>query len=193
MSSVQYDGFMPDEIGVKGEAKKGCVVASNLFGIFFALLFKHTFNSATDRIYVHSRFDGNLYNVARMKAKTKMKEIIIRDMLYAEDAAISTHSEEELSCVLFSFTINPRKTVMGHGTPGLPGPIKGPQMKVVHQFTSVPISQKTYLSTRTTKNAPKKQSPLSPDYPRRCGEQECDHHKQGPVLSALISTVTSLG
>ena len=39
---VQYDGETSPEFGVKSGVKQGCVLAPTLFGIFFAMLFKHT-------------------------------------------------------------------------------------------------------------------------------------------------------
>ena len=51
MCTLQFDEDMSSEFGVKSDIKQGCVHATTLFGIFFALLLKHDFKSSTDGIY----------------------------------------------------------------------------------------------------------------------------------------------
>ena len=58
MSTVQFDGDMSAEFGVKSGVKQGCILAPTLFGIFFTLLLKHAFNSSTYGVYLHSRSDA---------------------------------------------------------------------------------------------------------------------------------------
>jgi len=145
MSTVQFDGDISDEFGVKSGVKQGCVLAPTLFGIFFSLLLRHAFWSSTDGVYLHSRSDGGLFNIARFRAKTKTRTVTIRDMLFADDAALASHSEEGLqrlldsfstSCDLFGLTISLKKTqVMGQATPAPPQmSINGVNLEVVHQF-----------------------------------------------------------
>ena len=83
--------------------KQGCVLAPTLFGIYFSLLLKYAFCDQDGGIYIHSRSDGGLYNAQRLKAKTKIRRVLIRELLFADDAAVTTHSEEELQstiCIL---------------------------------------------------------------------------------------------
>ena len=70
MSTVQFDGNVSAEFGVKSGVKQGCILAPTLFGIFFALLLKHAFKRSTDGVYLHSRSDGCLFNILRLRAKT---------------------------------------------------------------------------------------------------------------------------
>ena len=92
LSTVQHDGSMSEEFEVKSGVKQGCVLAPALFGIFFAVLLRHAFKPATEGIHLHSRSDGKLFNITRLKAKTKRREVLIRDMLFADDAVFSAHS-----------------------------------------------------------------------------------------------------
>jgi len=145
MSTVQFDGDLSNEFKVKSGVKQGCVLAPTLFGIFFSMLLRHAFHTSTDGVYLHSRSDGSLFNTSRFRAKTKLRTVTIRDMLFADDAALVSHSEDGLqrlldrfsnSCVLFGLTISLKKTqVMGQATPGPPAMnIKGAELEVVHQF-----------------------------------------------------------
>ena len=116
-----------------------------VFGIFFSLLLKHAFKSSTEGVYLHSRSDGHLSNISRLRAKSKTRTVNIRDLLYADDAALVSHSEDELqrlldrfsnSCDQFGLTISLKKTqVMGQATPAQPLlKINGENLEVVHQF-----------------------------------------------------------
>lgn len=155
LSTVQYDGQMSAEFQVKSGVKQGCVLAPTLFGIFFAMLFRHAFKGATDGVYLHSRSDGKLFNISRLKAKSKTRAVLIRDMLFADDAALAAHTEEQLqslmnrfstACDLFSLTISLKKTqVMCQGTT-IPATISinDHQLEIVNQFT--------YLGSTATNN-----------------------------------------
>ena len=66
--------------------KQGCVLAPTLLGIFFSMLLQYAFADCEDGVYVQMRHDGKLFNVARLRAKTKTHEVIIRELLFADDA-----------------------------------------------------------------------------------------------------------
>ena len=44
-----------------------------------------------------------LFNVARLRAKTKVKTVLVRDMLFADDAALATHSETAMQRLINNF------------------------------------------------------------------------------------------
>lgn len=117
--TVQFNGSCSEPFSISSGVKQGCVLAPTLFGIFFALLLKHAFGSATEAIYLRTRSDGKLFNLSRLKAKTKIRETLIRDMIFADDAAVVTHTQEELqslmsrfsmACKDFGLTISLKKT-----------------------------------------------------------------------------------
>ena len=43
------------------------MLAPTLIGIFFAVLVNHAFGSSNEEIYIHTRSDGKLFNLARLK------------------------------------------------------------------------------------------------------------------------------
>ena len=65
MGTVQNDGSTSDVFSIKSGVNQGCVLASTLFGTFFALLLKHAFKSSREGIYLHTRSDGKLYQNQR--------------------------------------------------------------------------------------------------------------------------------
>ena len=128
--TVVFDGSTSGAFEIRSGVKQGCVLAPTLFGTFFSVLLKYAFGSATEGIYLRTRSDGKLFNLARLRAKTKVTIKRLRDFLFADDAAVATHSEEELqmlidrfasACREFGLTISQKKTqVMGQGTDSPP-------------------------------------------------------------------------
>jgi hypothetical protein len=111
--AIQYEGSSSDAFNIHSGVKQGCVLAPTLFGIFFAVMLKRAFGSSTDGIYLRNRSDGKLFNLSRLKAKTKVRETLIRD------AALTSHTENQLhilmnrfseACREFSLTISLKKT-----------------------------------------------------------------------------------
>ena len=111
---------------------QGCVLVPTLFDILFSLLLGHAFKHSTEGVHLHTISDGKLFNLARLRDKTKVRTVLIRELLVADDAALTTHKEEELqqlisqfshTCKEFSLTISIRKTeVMGQDVPS-PAPL----------------------------------------------------------------------
>lgn len=83
--TVQYDGASSDPFPIKSGVKQGCVLAPTLFGIFFSLLLRYAFSESENGIFLHTRSDWNLFNLARLRAKTKLRKVLIWEMLYADD------------------------------------------------------------------------------------------------------------
>ena len=95
---------------------------------------------------MHRRSDGRLYNITRLRANTKVCVTIIRDMLFADDAAVTSHTEQDLQCLMdrsnqackdFGLTISLKKTnVLGQDVNTSPViTIDNYKLEVVQQFT----------------------------------------------------------
>ena len=118
-STVSYNGATSDPFPIISKVKQGCVLAPTLFGIFFSLLLSHAFSVNEDRVYLHTRSNGRLFNLARLCAKTKVRHVTIREALFADDAALATHTQEALqrlldrfshACKEFGLTLSIKKT-----------------------------------------------------------------------------------
>ncbi|KAI8488372.1 hypothetical protein Bbelb_339680 [Branchiostoma belcheri] len=66
------------------------------------IMLKCAFGTSTEGVYLHTRSDGKLFNLSRLKAKTKVREVLIRDLLFADDAALAAlaHTENKLQILL---------------------------------------------------------------------------------------------
>ncbi|XP_067867364.1 uncharacterized protein [Heterodontus francisci] len=116
-----------------------------LFGIFFTLLLSHAFKSSEGGIFLHTRSDGRLFNLARLRAKTKVRKVLIRELLFADDAALTSHTEECLqrlidrivaACNEFGLIISLKETnIMDvRNAPSIN--IGNHALKVVQEFTT---------------------------------------------------------
>ena len=153
--AVLYDGTTSDPFNILSGVKQGCVLVPTLFGICFATLLKHAFGESTEGIYLRTRSDGNLCKLSRLRAKTRVHEKYVRDLLFADDAAITTHTQEVLqqlldrfsdACRHFGLTISLAKTqVMGQDIKKIPSLfIHNYKLDVVHEFV--------YLGSTITDN-----------------------------------------
>ena len=81
---------------VMSEVKQSCVLAPTLFAIYFAALLQHAFDRNEDGIYLRNRIDKSLFNLKRLKSKRLTTEVLIRELLFADDAPIVTNNEIKL-------------------------------------------------------------------------------------------------
>ncbi len=102
--TVQYERSKTNPFDIKRGFKQGCVLTPTFYGIFFALLLKHAFGTSTEGVYLRTRPDGQLFNLARMKAKSKVIVKTIRDMLFAGEDAVISYTKQELQCLIRSFS-----------------------------------------------------------------------------------------
>lgn len=121
------------------------------FGIFFLNATKACIWPG----YLHSRSDGKLFNAACLRAKTKVREILVRNILFADDAAVATHSQDQLqslmdrfslACKDFGLILSLKKTnVMGQGTDDQP-------RISVDNYEHEAVSHSTYLGSTISSN-----------------------------------------
>ncbi|XP_076069792.1 uncharacterized protein LOC143041672 [Oratosquilla oratoria] len=123
----------------------GMRACSTLFGTF-SLLLSYAFKQLEDGVYLHTRNDGSLFNRARLLAKSKVRKVLIREMLFADDAALTAHTEEVLqrlincfvhACKEFALTISIKKTnAMVQDVSSIPNiSIDGHILEMVGEFT----------------------------------------------------------
>ena len=152
---MQFNGSSSEPFEIRSGVKQGCVLAPTLFGIFFGMLLKHAFDTTTEGIYLRTRSDGRLFNLARLRARTKVCKVLIRNILFADDAAVATHTQEELqslmdcfsqACKDFGLTISLKKTnVLEQDTEAL-------LVITIDDYELDAVSQFIYLGSTITDN-----------------------------------------
>ena len=169
-STVCFNGSTSEAFPVSSGVKQGCVLAPTLFGIFFSMLLQYAFADCEEGIFIRTRADGKLFNIARLRAKTKVREVLIREMLFADDAALTSHTEAGLqdlvsrlshACKEFGLTISLKKTnILAQDTDTAPDiTIDDTHLEVVETFTYLgstvanSLSLDTEISSRIGKAA----------------------------------------
>ena len=127
---VMIDGETKDEFPVAHGVKQGCVLAPTMFTLFLASVLEVSNRDTTNGVYITTRSDGRLFNVSRLKAKTKVQQLCVRGLLYADYTGFVSYSEVDLQTILDRFTavsasfglsVNVRKTdVLHQPAPGTP-------------------------------------------------------------------------
>ena len=117
--TVSFDGEISEPFKIDSWVQQSCVLAPTLFGIFISLMLIYTLGTASDGIYLHTRQDDKLFNLKRLQAKTKVTCVLIREMLFADDAVLVSYTQEGLQCLMnrlskgckeFALTISIKKT-----------------------------------------------------------------------------------
>ncbi|KAI8484505.1 hypothetical protein Bbelb_377760 [Branchiostoma belcheri] len=159
---VRSSNDLSEHFPITNGVKQGCVLAPTLFTIFFSMMLQQATEDLGDEdgIYIRYRTDGSLFNLRRLQAHTKTLEQLIRELLFADDAALVAHTEFAMqrvtSCFaeaseLFGLEVSLKKTEVLHQ----PAPRKEYRppcikigekpLKAVHQFT--------YLGSTITSDA----------------------------------------
>lgn len=93
MATFVYENEEPKSFAVNNGVKQGCVLAPVLFNIYFSYLIRHAFQGNNKGIYLRTRHDGRLFNISRFRVKTNVRESTVRQLLFADDAALVSHKE----------------------------------------------------------------------------------------------------
>lgn len=83
--TVFFDGLSSDSLDIRSRVKQGCILATTLFGSIFTVLVKHASGSVTEGIYLRTRSDGKISNLARLNTKSKVQLRCPLDSLFADD------------------------------------------------------------------------------------------------------------
>ena len=131
-----------------------------LFSIIFPIMLQDAFRENDLGVHIPFRNNGNIFNLQRLKAKTETTELLVRDLLFADDCALIAHSINDIKRITDSFakaacrfglTINLKRTeVMFQPKPDtnyLPSniTIDNVPLNVVDKFT--------YLGSTLSENA----------------------------------------
>ena len=73
MASVQDQSASSASFSVTNGVKQGCVLAPTLFSMMFSAMLQHAFTDDSNGIKYNCRFDGGLFNLRRLQAKTKIQ------------------------------------------------------------------------------------------------------------------------
>lgn len=149
-ASVRDQQELSDPFPITNGVKQGCVLAPTLFSMVFSAMLQDSFQNYNTGINFIYRFDGGLFNLRRMQAKTRVEEVTVRELLFADDCALVAGSNKDLqdsmdhlssACNNFGLTISTKKTeVLYQPAPGKPYTeptifVNGQKLSAVDRFT----------------------------------------------------------
>ncbi|BHF69943.1 hypothetical protein SprV_0301299000 [Sparganum proliferum] len=155
MARVTDNGAVSEAFAVTNGVKQGCVLASTLFSLMFSTMLMDAYRDVRPGIRIAYRADGHLLNQRRMHFQSRVYTTTVHELLFADDCALNTTSEEEMqrsmdlfsaACENFGLVINTQKTVVMHQLPppntatppNAPPPLQisvnGTQLLVVENF-----------------------------------------------------------
>ena len=101
---VSVSGNISDPFEINNGVKQGDPSAPTYFTLFLAAILKVMNQELEGGVKIISRSDGKLFNLARLKAKTKVNESCVLEFLYADDSAMVSDSLEGIQEISTTFS-----------------------------------------------------------------------------------------
>ena len=95
---VQNDGEFSDPFPATNGVKQGCVLAQTLFSMMFSAMLTAAFQDGDNGIPIRYHFDGKLFNLRRLQAKSKVQTEVLDEFLFADDMAKGAPTEDAKKC-----------------------------------------------------------------------------------------------
>ncbi|VDM04175.1 unnamed protein product [Schistocephalus solidus] len=93
---VTDNGTVSEAFAVSNEVKEGCVLAPTLFSLMFSAMLMDAYRNEQPGIRIAYRTDGHLLNSRRMQASTRVSTTTVHDLLFADECALNTVTEESM-------------------------------------------------------------------------------------------------
>ncbi|VDM03600.1 unnamed protein product [Schistocephalus solidus] len=123
---VTDNGTVSEAFAVTDGVKQGCVLAPTLFSLMFSAMLMSAYRDERPGICIAYRTDGHLLNSWRTQAPMRVLTTTVHDLLFADDCALNTVTEEDMTrnmdlfdagCTNFGLKISLAKMVVLHQLP----------------------------------------------------------------------------
>nr|VZI07180.1 unnamed protein product [Spirometra erinaceieuropaei] len=162
MARVTDNGAVSEAFAVTNGVKQGCVLAPTLFSLMFSAMLIDAYRDERPGIRIAYRTDGHLLNQRRMHSQSRVSTTTVHELLFADDCALNTASEEDMqrsmdlfsaACANCGLVIYTQKTVVMHQTPpnSATAPNAPPQISV--NVTKLQVVENfSYLGSTLSRN-----------------------------------------
>ncbi|BHF62641.1 hypothetical protein SprV_0200562600 [Sparganum proliferum] len=161
MARVTDNGAVSEAFAETNEVKQRCVLAPTFFSLMFSAMLMDAYRDERSGIRIAYRTDGHLLNQRRMHFQSRVSTTTVHELLFADDCALNTTSEEEMqgsmdlfsaACENFGLVINTQKTVVMHQPPpNSATPPNAPQISVNGTQVQV-VENFPYLGSTLSRN-----------------------------------------
>nr|VZI29617.1 unnamed protein product [Spirometra erinaceieuropaei] len=151
MARVTDNGAVSEAFAMTNGVKQGCVLTPTLFSLMFSSMLIDAYCDERLGIRMAYRTDGDLLNQRRMYFQSRISATTLHELLFADDCALNTTSEEEMqrsmdllsaACENFGLIVNTQKTLVMHQSPSNTATppnapkisVNGTQQQVVENF-----------------------------------------------------------
>ncbi|KAI5735577.1 hypothetical protein M8J77_020203 [Diaphorina citri] len=104
LATVKIEGENSAPFELQTGVRQGCVIAPLLFITYMQTIMNQIKRLSNAGVKLELRNDSNMFCKRGFRAKTKIKEAAILDLLFADDCALVANSADELQDVLNIFT-----------------------------------------------------------------------------------------
>ena len=102
-ATVLFNGTETQTFTIRTGVKQGCVIVPTLFTVYLCAILFLLRDRRPHGVELDYRFDGMLFNLSRLKAKTKVVKTAVINLQYADDCAILAHSAKTFQTSLGLF------------------------------------------------------------------------------------------
>nr|VZI29644.1 unnamed protein product [Spirometra erinaceieuropaei] len=126
MARVTDNGSVSEAFAVNIGVKQACVLAPTIFSPMLSAMLMDAYRDERPGIRIAYRTDAHLLNQQRMHFQSRVSTTTVHELLFADDCALNTTSEEEMqrrmdlfsaACENFGLVINTQKSVVIHQPP----------------------------------------------------------------------------
>ena len=99
---VQNDGEFSEPFEVTNWVKQGCVMAPKLFSMVFPFpaMLMDVFQDSDTGFPIRYCFDGNIFNLRRLQAKTKVQPVVLVELLCGKERQLRGKNAKSLGSSL---------------------------------------------------------------------------------------------
>ncbi|BHF71723.1 hypothetical protein SprV_0401478300 [Sparganum proliferum] len=105
MARITDNGAVSEAFTVTNGVKQRCVLAPILFSLMFSAMLMDAYCDERPGIRIAKRTDGHLLNQRRMHFQSRVSTTTVHELLFVDDCAPNTISEEEMQRSMDLFSI----------------------------------------------------------------------------------------